>query len=53
LRGENRSIDSLDSCAPFTTNADLNKSVSIDGSPLNPNDPAIPCGLIAKTFFNG
>jgi len=20
---------------------------------LNPNEPAIPCGLMAKTYFNG
>lgn len=26
--------------------------MSITGGIINPNDPATPCGLIAKTFFN-
>ncbi|EAR83000.2 ligand-effect modulator 3 LEM3 family protein (macronuclear) [Tetrahymena thermophila SB210] len=52
LRGQDRSLSDLVSCAPFVTNADMGKVLSIGGTPLNPNDPAIPCGLIAKTFFN-
>ncbi|KAL4466699.1 hypothetical protein ABPG72_009505 [Tetrahymena utriculariae] len=52
LRGQDRSASDLVSCAPFVTNADMGKTVSIGGNPLNPSDPAIPCGLIAKTFFN-
>ncbi|KAL4427090.1 hypothetical protein ABPG74_004500 [Tetrahymena malaccensis] len=52
LRGQDRSASDLVSCAPFITNADMGKTVSIGGFPLNPTDPAIPCGLIAKTFFN-
>ena len=27
-------------------------SISITGKTINPDDPATPCGLIAKTFFN-
>lgn len=30
----------------------MNKTVAIDGSPLSPSDPAIPCGLIAQSLFN-
>ncbi len=30
---------------------EVNKS--INGKVLNPNDVANPCGLIAKTYFNG
>jgi len=25
---------------------------SVDGTPLEPDAPAIPCGLIARSFFN-
>jgi hypothetical protein len=25
----------------------------VPGKYINPDDPATPCGLIAKTFFNG
>ena len=31
----------------------MGKSLSINKTPLDPNEPAIPCGLIAKTYFNG
>lgn len=31
----------------------MNKNISVDGTPLNPTAVAKPCGLIAKTIFNG
>lgn len=31
----------------------MGKNKSITYKDLNPEDPATPCGLIAKTFFDG
>lgn len=44
--------DSVDGCDVYTTNAQMNKTVSVTGRPLNPNDTAIPCGVTAFTYFN-
>lgn len=30
----------------------MNKSLSVNNTPLNPNDIAIPCGAYAKSYFN-
>ena len=30
----------------------MNKTVAIDGTPLVNSAPAIPCGLIAQSYFN-
>lgn len=30
----------------------MGKTKSFSGNPLLPDEPALPCGLIAKTFFN-
>ena len=53
MRGEKRSKSDLSSCEPFITNAEMGKTKSVNNINLSPNAPAIPCGLIAKTFFNG
>ncbi len=44
-----------DACSPVVTNAEMGKTVGADGTtPLaKTTDIAIPCGLIAKSFFNG
>lgn len=40
-------------CYPVTTNAEMNKIMSFDNKThLDPNKPAVPCGLIAHSFFN-
>lgn len=39
-------------CNPAITNSDLGKEVSVDGSVLNGDDVAVPCGLIARSYFN-
>ena len=39
-------------CAPAETNAEMNKKISMNGKELKQDDLAIPCGLIAKSFFN-
>jgi LEM3 (ligand-effect modulator 3) family / CDC50 family len=31
---------------------DLNSNLSLAGSVLNPDEIALPCGLIAKYYFN-
>lgn len=30
----------------------MGKNLSINATPLSSNDPAIPCGLIAQSYFN-
>ena len=39
-------------CDPAITNADMGKDKSIIGTKLNPDELAVPCGLIAKSYFN-
>ncbi len=41
-----------DDCDPIITNEDLGREFSIGGIKLKPKEPANPCGLIAKSFFN-
>ena len=43
--------DSQD-CDPAITNRDMNKKKNYYGDNLDPDDVAIPCGLIAKSYFN-
>ncbi len=44
----------LSDCDPIKKNSDLGPNItkSINGTLLAPNDPAVPCGLVAKSFFN-
>ena len=48
------SVDQLGGeCDPILTVADIGEIVySVSGKRLNSSLPAIPCGLIAKSFFN-
>ena len=42
-----------DDCDPIITNEDLGRIYAFDGkTKLDPQEPANPCGLIAKSFFN-
>ena len=49
-------IKAHDNCEPAETNKEMGFSSTqkaLDGNTvLNPNDIAVPCGLVAKTFFN-
>ena len=38
-------------CVPYLTNAEMNKTVSVTGTLLNPGDVAIPCGVAAFSHF--
>ena len=51
LRGKTKDTDD---CEPAETYEQMNLGInySINGNPLNMKDNAIPCGLVAKTFFN-
>ena len=44
-------IESHD-CDPVVTNEEIGKSYSIDNNTLVNNEVAIPCGLMAKHYFN-
>jgi hypothetical protein len=52
LKGSYLEVDDISSCSPITTMADLGKTETIDGTQLDGDVPAHPCGLIAKSFFN-
>lgn len=54
LQGQYKTVDQLASCNPIITNEKVSPNlVNLSGYPLEPSDPATPCGLIAQTFFNG
>jgi len=42
-----------DRCYPIFTNRDANQNVSVLGTPLDPDAPALPCGIAANSLFNG
>ena len=53
LMGNELSVGQLSDCDPIITNSNLGKDrKSISGLALTPNDPAFPCGLVAKSYFN-
>ena len=55
LKGNNISEEESQNCEPLITNSDMGVGgeTSIDGNTiLNPTDIAIPCGLMAKNYFN-
>jgi len=58
---QSKSLDQLkgnaanaDDCEPAKRNSQMNlaTNMSIDGTPLDPTATAIPCGLVARSFFN-
>ena len=54
LKGKTVSLKSIkDSgdCDPVITNSEMDVSESITGKTLDPDEVAVPCGLIAKSFF--
>ena len=54
MMGNWMKVDELDDCDPIKTNKDtgFNKSI-VKGAPdLLDDDPAYPCGLVAKSLFN-
>lgn len=44
--------DSNSNCGAYLTNSQMNKTLSVTGRSLDPNAVAIPCGVMAFTFFN-
>lgn len=50
--GNELGVSELSDCDPIITNANLGKDESVDKSALDPNAPAFPCGLVAKSYFN-
>jgi len=52
LNGDDLSVDQLDECDPMFTNADIGVEYSVNGSKLDPEAPANPCGLVARSLFN-
>lgn len=53
LKGEVLTVDQIKTeCDPIITVEDLGIYTTMGGNILNSNDPANPCGLIAKSLFN-
>jgi len=56
LMGETRTTTEIaNTCDPIITNKDLANvgyTTSVNNKPLDPDAAAIPCGLIAKSYFN-
>ena len=55
LNGKDISFEAMkdsQDCDPVITNKEMGKTQSITGATLAENDVAIPCGLIAKSFFD-
>ena len=55
LMGNELSVSQLSDCDPITTNANLatGKILAYDKTTeLKGDDPAFPCGLVAKSYFN-
>ena len=52
LSGQLLGVSDLSECEPLITNAQMNKTRSVNDTLLDPEAPAIPCGLFAHTYFN-
>ena len=53
LKGKYLSVNDIEEdCEPIIKNSDLWITTSIEGKPLDPDGPAHPCGLIARSLFN-
>ena len=53
LKGKKVSDKTLkDDCDPVVTNSEMGKTKNIYNEDLEPNEIAVPCGLIAKSYFN-
>lgn len=51
LNGNDLPASQLKDCEPFLYNKDISVSTAVDGTPLDPDDVAIPCGIAAKFMF--
>ena len=54
LLGTNLAVDSTEikDCDPIITNEQLEFTHNVNGTLLDPAAAAVPCGLVAKSFFN-
>lgn len=50
LGGDNSNPTDEELCTGAYTNAQLNRTVSMTGKALNPEDKAIPCGMLPGLF---
>ena len=54
LNGKVQPVDKLDDCEPIIRNRDVDPNLlNLNGVPLDPDGPANPCGLVAKSVFTG
>ena len=52
MKGKWLSGDSLGACDPVIYMSAIGRTRYVDGSIADPNAPAFPCGLVAKSIFN-
>ena len=53
LEGEYQTLEQAVDCSEAKTNRQMEKTQSFTGKDLSPDEVATPCGMIAKTMFNG
>lgn len=54
LGGKYKPVEKLGDCDPVITVGDMwpHQRKSVSGKDLSPKEPAMPCGLVAKSVFN-
>ena len=55
LNGKNLEKGDLKDCDPIILNKDLGVNITLAAdkvTKLDPEKPAVPCGLVAKSFYN-
>jgi hypothetical protein len=54
LKGDWLTVDKLSDCDPIKKVGDLsdNQKKNLKGVKMGDNEPAVPCGLVAKSYFN-
>lgn len=54
LKGDYLTVDKLNDCDPIKKVSDLAEfqKINLNKVKMDDSEPAIPCGLVAKSFFN-
>lgn len=54
LKGDWLAVEKLSDCDPIKKVGDLspNQQYNLNGNLMKPEEPAVPCGLVAKSYFN-
>ena len=47
-----KNASDVSDCSPVTYNKENYYRTSVTGAPLDPDQPAFPCGIVARSYFN-